>query len=344
MSTGKKNDTGKPRWSLLPEGTIDEVIAVLEFGAEKYGADNWQHVKDSKTRYYDAAMRHIHAWKEGHRIDSESGESHLAHAICCLMFLLSKDAKLAKAIAGLRVGEIVRNSHLGFPNCKTLEAIKNAASAQKEMNIFLAADDTKASTQTDTDNCNTGDQTEVLPLPSGGAAEELFKTYPEIRYWRVDKKGCLCGFKNQPELVKDGWHYGGCVDVSVNCKYDSKNWESWKLDYSPIFKCSDKKCETEADDLNHHVAPSTSVSTMGEDIKRWDVVMPCQDGFDDDLSGQLAVVLHAENYGVCHVMFKSGFTIWVTSAEKASAAEAYLFMHELEMPGHNGLNLGGHAA
>jgi hypothetical protein len=33
-------------------------------------------------------MRHLHAFNDGEDKDPESGLSHLAHASCCLMFLL----------------------------------------------------------------------------------------------------------------------------------------------------------------------------------------------------------------------------------------------------------------
>jgi len=88
---GKKLDQNKPRMSLLPKGVLNAVIRVLEFGAKKYQADNWKHVPDAKTRYYDAMQRHIDAWWQGEQKDSETGESHLAHAVCCALFLMWLD-------------------------------------------------------------------------------------------------------------------------------------------------------------------------------------------------------------------------------------------------------------
>lgn len=85
---GQKHDTSKPRHSLLPVGSVERVIDVLEFGATKYAPDNWQHVSDARTRYYDAAMRHLSAWWRGETHDAESGLHHLAHAACCILFLL----------------------------------------------------------------------------------------------------------------------------------------------------------------------------------------------------------------------------------------------------------------
>ena len=90
---GTKLDNDKLRWSLLPSGTIAQVIAVLEYGAKKYAINNWIEVPDAKTRYYDAAMRHLDAWWNGEDNDSESGLPHLAHAACCLLFLLWFDGK-----------------------------------------------------------------------------------------------------------------------------------------------------------------------------------------------------------------------------------------------------------
>lgn len=90
-TTGLKYDQSKPRFSLIPQNTLQPVIRVLEFGAQKYSENNWQQVPNAKARYFDAAHRHIDAWWSGEAIDSETNESHLAHAICCLMFLLSME-------------------------------------------------------------------------------------------------------------------------------------------------------------------------------------------------------------------------------------------------------------
>ena len=92
MAIGIKHDAQKLRMSLLPKSTLREVVDVLEFGAGKYANDNWQKVPQPRTRYYDACMRHIQAWWEGQKLDSESGRYHLAHAVCCLLFLLWFDA------------------------------------------------------------------------------------------------------------------------------------------------------------------------------------------------------------------------------------------------------------
>lgn len=85
---GKKYDGGKPRWDLLPLSTIEEVVKVLTFGANKYGDNNWQLVNEAQKRYFAALLRHLTAYQRGEKVDSESGLSHLAHAATNLVFLL----------------------------------------------------------------------------------------------------------------------------------------------------------------------------------------------------------------------------------------------------------------
>lgn len=88
---GRKDDSGKLRWGLLPVLPVQAVIRVLMKGADKYADHNWMKVPNARARYYDAAMRHLTEWWEGKDIDEGeggSGESPLANALCCLLFLL----------------------------------------------------------------------------------------------------------------------------------------------------------------------------------------------------------------------------------------------------------------
>jgi hypothetical protein len=90
LHKGIKFDIGKDQWNLLPLDVLREVVRVLMHGAKKYSPDNWKSVAkgaNGKQRYFDAAMRHIVAYQNGEQLD-ESGHTHLAHAICCLIFLL----------------------------------------------------------------------------------------------------------------------------------------------------------------------------------------------------------------------------------------------------------------
>lgn len=88
---GRKFDGGKLEYGLLPPKALEATVDVLTFGAQKYERDNWQKVPDSKRRYFDALQRHLWAWKQGEQVDPESGRHHLAHALCCLMFLYEHD-------------------------------------------------------------------------------------------------------------------------------------------------------------------------------------------------------------------------------------------------------------
>ncbi len=89
--TGTKHDQGKPDWNLMPWRSLAEVQAVLDYGAKKYGEWNWQAVEKPRTRYLAAMFRHIIAYARGEECDAESGYHHLAHAVCCALFILHFD-------------------------------------------------------------------------------------------------------------------------------------------------------------------------------------------------------------------------------------------------------------
>lgn len=87
LTEGTKHDDGKLPHDLLSPDAIDETLRVLAFGAAKYEARNWE--KGIKySRVFSAAMRHLWAFHRRNRTDPETGLHHLAHAMCCVMFLL----------------------------------------------------------------------------------------------------------------------------------------------------------------------------------------------------------------------------------------------------------------
>ena len=99
---GRKDDAEKFKWSrftlaelwLWPFEAFNEISRVLVFGARKYQPHNWALVPDAHRRYYDAAMRHLHAYFcKGECRDSESGLHTLAHAAACVLFLLALDLR-----------------------------------------------------------------------------------------------------------------------------------------------------------------------------------------------------------------------------------------------------------
>jgi hypothetical protein len=84
-----KHDSSKLDWSLIPMEALEPVVRVLEFGKKKYSAWNWSEGSGFKyTRVISATLRHIFEWIRGRDLDPETNESHLAHAVCNLIFLL----------------------------------------------------------------------------------------------------------------------------------------------------------------------------------------------------------------------------------------------------------------
>ena len=85
---GRKFDTEKPKAYLLPPKALMEVSRVLTIGAEKYDEENWRKLDNLQNRYTGAALRHLFAHMDGETLDPETNLSHLAHALCCLLFKL----------------------------------------------------------------------------------------------------------------------------------------------------------------------------------------------------------------------------------------------------------------
>jgi hypothetical protein len=92
---GRKFDAGKLDYTLVPFEGLEEIIKVLMFGAQKYDRHNWKHVDNAQQRYTAAAFRHMAAHAKGEKNDPETGLSHLAHAGCCVLFLLALEQQEA---------------------------------------------------------------------------------------------------------------------------------------------------------------------------------------------------------------------------------------------------------
>jgi hypothetical protein len=86
-----KNDTGKVRLELLSSIALMEIGKVHTFGAKNYGDHNWRN-GFKWSRLLGATLRHVLAFMGGQDKDPETGLSHLAHAGCCIMFLLEHEA------------------------------------------------------------------------------------------------------------------------------------------------------------------------------------------------------------------------------------------------------------
>jgi hypothetical protein len=85
--TAVKHDQNKLPMHLLSTEALEQIAAVLQFGAQKYESHNWRK-GFVWSRPLSAALRHILAFNNGEDRDPESNLSHLAHAACCIMFLL----------------------------------------------------------------------------------------------------------------------------------------------------------------------------------------------------------------------------------------------------------------
>lgn len=84
---GLKYDSDKPRLDLLDPYAIEQLAHVLTFGAAKYEAHNWRR-GITTSRLIAALLRHVFAYLRGEDRDAETKLSHIAHAMCCCMFIL----------------------------------------------------------------------------------------------------------------------------------------------------------------------------------------------------------------------------------------------------------------
>lgn len=85
---GMKYDDGKLDFTLLPWESVEEVVKVLMFGAEKYERDNWKDVGDGYYRYLKALARHFSDIMKGEDVDPESKLPHLAHIAVNALFAI----------------------------------------------------------------------------------------------------------------------------------------------------------------------------------------------------------------------------------------------------------------
>lgn len=102
LTEGAKFDAGKCRIELFPGEALFGISQVLTFGASKYEDRNWEK-GISWGRVFGAMMRHMWAWWQGKApskesflfgdLDAETGFSHLWHAGCCLVFLITYEAR-----------------------------------------------------------------------------------------------------------------------------------------------------------------------------------------------------------------------------------------------------------
>ena len=86
---GKRYNEGKLPVDLVPPSLVFAVASVLQKGAEKYEARNWERGMEH-TKVYGCLMRHILKWASPFHsdLDEETGCNHLWHAACNIAMLI----------------------------------------------------------------------------------------------------------------------------------------------------------------------------------------------------------------------------------------------------------------
>ena len=88
---GSKFDGDKVDLTLLPYPALRAMARGFMYGEKKYGRNNFRLGGYGQHRLLAAALRHIFAHLEGEKVDQESGNTHLAHAICSLAMHITLD-------------------------------------------------------------------------------------------------------------------------------------------------------------------------------------------------------------------------------------------------------------
>jgi hypothetical protein len=92
-AAGLKFDGGKIPWELLPDDALEQVARVLQFGAQKYAARNWENGIEY-GRIHGAIHRHRKAFFHDRETnDPETGLHHLAHLACEVLFVLAYELR-----------------------------------------------------------------------------------------------------------------------------------------------------------------------------------------------------------------------------------------------------------
>lgn len=87
-----KHDGEKLPLHLLPPDALEAIAEILAFGAKKYAPRNWEKGM-AWSRIYRACLGHLFAWFMRRGPDAETGKSHLWHAGCCILFLITYELR-----------------------------------------------------------------------------------------------------------------------------------------------------------------------------------------------------------------------------------------------------------
>ena len=91
---GRKDSQGlkKAPWHLLPYDALGGIVKVLWYGANKYSERNWE-LGMPYSDVYGGIMRHLTDWWNRIDTDPETGYSHLWHAGCGILFLITYEMR-----------------------------------------------------------------------------------------------------------------------------------------------------------------------------------------------------------------------------------------------------------
>ena len=85
MEKSQRFNEGKPKWSYVHFKSLEPMVRVLEYGAQKYAPDNWKIGLDL-DEILESLSRHLFALMDGEEFDKESGLPHIGHLMCNSMF------------------------------------------------------------------------------------------------------------------------------------------------------------------------------------------------------------------------------------------------------------------
>lgn len=91
---GVKFDYCKPKAGVLLDFSraLERIVDIGTYGADLYGRKNWEQLDDARTRYLDAAMRHLLAYPR-EKNDKDTGQSHLAHVVWNLLAIIELEER-----------------------------------------------------------------------------------------------------------------------------------------------------------------------------------------------------------------------------------------------------------
>lgn len=93
MEKSLRYNKGKLKWGLVHWKSLNPLVRVLEFGADKYAPDNWKKGLDL-DEILESTMRHLTSMMDGEMVDKESQLSHVGHILCNMMFYVYHSNKI----------------------------------------------------------------------------------------------------------------------------------------------------------------------------------------------------------------------------------------------------------